>query len=53
MGCQGAHLAQCARSATFWAFGRTRDPYFGMLGASLLPLVYILTSDCVPLFGDP
>ena len=25
--------AQCARSATIWAPGRTRDPYFEILGA--------------------
>ena len=25
--------AQCARSATIWASGRTRDPYFVILGA--------------------
>ena len=31
----GAHLAQCARSATIWASGRTRDPYFEILGAPL------------------
>ena len=24
--------AQCARSATIWASGRTRDPYFEILG---------------------
>ena len=50
---QGAHLAQCARSATIWASGRTRDPYCEILGASLLPLAQVLTSACVPLFGDP
>ena len=32
---KGAHLAQCARSA-IWASGRTRDPYFEILGASLV-----------------
>ena len=26
------HLAQCARSATIWVCGRTRDPYFVILG---------------------
>ena len=26
--------AQCARSATIWASGRTRDAYFEILGAS-------------------
>ena len=25
--------AQCAHSATIWASGRTRDPYFEILGA--------------------
>ena len=34
---QGAPEAQCARSATIWAFGRTGDPCFEILGASLLP----------------
>ena len=34
----GAPLAQCARSATIWASSRTGDPYFVILGASLLPL---------------
>ena len=28
-----APQAQCARSATIWASGRTRDPYFEILGA--------------------
>ena len=28
---------QCAHSATIWAFGRTGDPCFEILGASLLP----------------
>ena len=35
---KGAPLAQCARSATIWASSRTGDPYFVILGASLLPL---------------
>ena len=30
---RGAPQAQCARSATIWACGRTRDPYFEILGA--------------------
>ena len=30
---EGAPQAQCARSATIWASGRTRDPYFEILGA--------------------
>ena len=30
----GAPVAQCARSATIWAFGCTRNPYFVILGAS-------------------
>ena len=30
---QGAPQAQCARSATIWASGRTRDPCFEILGA--------------------
>ena len=30
---QGEPQAQCARSATIWASGRTRDPYFEILGA--------------------
>ena len=29
----GAPQAQCARSATIWASGRTRDPCFEILGA--------------------
>ena len=29
-------LAQCARSATIWAPGRNRNPYFVVLWASLL-----------------
>ena len=29
----GAPQAQCTRSATIWASGRTRDPYFEILGA--------------------
>ena len=29
----GAPQAQCARSATIWASGRARDPYFEILGA--------------------
>ena len=32
-GTMGAPQAQCARSATIWAPGRTRDPYFEILGA--------------------
>ena len=32
----GAHLAQCTRSASIWASGRARNPYFVILGASLL-----------------
>ena len=36
-GCSGgassAMRAECARSATIWASGRTRDPYFEILGA--------------------
>ena len=30
---RGAPQAQCARSATIWASGRIRDPYFEILGA--------------------
>ena len=30
---RGAPQAQCARSATIWASGRARDPYFEILGA--------------------
>ena len=30
---KGAPQAQCARSATIWASGRTRDPYFEILRA--------------------
>ena len=30
---EGEPQAQCARSATIWASGRTRDPYFEILGA--------------------
>ena len=33
LGALGASQAQCARSATIWASGRTRDPYFEILGA--------------------
>ena len=33
MAFRGAPQAQCARSATIWASGRTRDPYFEILGA--------------------
>ena len=29
--------AQCARSATIWASGRTGDPCFEIIGASSLP----------------
>ena len=37
-GAFSAARAQCAvRSATIWAWGRTRDPYFEIPGASLLP----------------
>ena len=32
-GTMGAPQAQCTRSATIWASGRTRDPYFEILGA--------------------
>ena len=32
-GALGAVRVQCARSATIWASGRTRDPYFEILGA--------------------
>ena len=32
-GHKGAPQAQCARSATIWASGRTRDPYFEILAA--------------------
>ena len=49
--------AQCARSATIWASGRTRDPYFEILGA---PRGIMVTPSggfdfwfCPPLFGDP
>ena len=35
---KGAVHAQCARSATIWASSRTGDPYFVILGASLLAL---------------
>ena len=34
---QEAHLTQCERSATIWASGPTRDPYFPILGASYRP----------------
>ena len=30
---KGAPQAQCAHSATIWASGRTRNPYFEILGA--------------------
>ena len=32
-GALSAVRVQCARSATIWASGRTRDPYFEILGA--------------------
>ena len=32
-GASSAVRAQCARIATIWASGRTRDPYFEILGA--------------------
>ena len=32
-GCKGEPYSQCARSATIWASGRTRDPYFEIPGA--------------------
>ena len=32
-GAPQAQCAQCARSATIWVSGRTRDPYFETLGA--------------------
>ena len=32
-GASSAVRAQCARSATIWASGRTRDPYFEILRA--------------------
>ena len=34
--------AQCGRSATILATLRTGDPYFVILGASLLPLAWVL-----------
>ena len=34
--CGGAPSAQCAHSATIWASGRSRNPYFVVLWASLL-----------------
>ena len=37
-GYRGVPLAQCGRSATIWASSRIGDPYFVILGASLLPL---------------
>ena len=49
--------AQCGRSATIWASGRTRDPYFEILGA---PRGIMVTPSggfdfgfCPPMFGDP
>ena len=30
---KGAPQAQCALNATIWVSGRTRDPYFEILGA--------------------
>ena len=32
-GALSAVRVQCARSATIWVSGRTRDPYFEILGA--------------------
>ena len=53
----GAPQAQCARSATIWASGRTRDPYFEILGT---PSGIMVTPSggfdfrfCPPLFGSP
>ena len=37
-GALSAVRAQCGRTATIWASSRTGDPYFVILGASLLPL---------------
>ena len=37
-GALSAVRAWCGRSATIWASSRTGDPYFVILGASLLPL---------------
>ena len=51
-GALSAVRAQCARSATIWASGRTRDPYFEILGAPRGIMVTPsggLTSDFVPL----
>ena len=31
-GALSAVRVQCARSTTIWAYGRTRDPYFEILG---------------------
>ena len=36
-GALSAVRAQCTRSATIWVFGRTGDPCFEIIGASLLP----------------
>ena len=38
LGTWGAPVAQCGRSATIWVSSCTGDPYFVILGASLLPL---------------
>ena len=35
-GASSALCVQCARSATIWAFSRSRNPYFVLLWASLL-----------------
>ena len=43
-----AHLAQCTRSATIWSSSRTRDPYFGILGATLVVKGTGLRSRWVP-----
>ena len=37
-GALSAACAHCGRSALIWASSRTGDPYFVILGASLLPL---------------
>ena len=37
LGALSALRAQCTRSATIWASGRTGDPCFEIIGASLLP----------------
>ena len=50
-GALSAMRAQCGRSATIWASSRTGDPYFVILGASLLPLHCCIGFDACSTWG--